>query len=364
MTIAPWDNPAVNDEDAALVGQISAEWINDHGGINGRSINVILCNDFLTQSGAETCAREAVTDHVVALVGGVSIFDGSVLPIISAAHIPWVGEVPYQSLAYTSPDNFPVVGGGSLVRAPLAAAAAENCQRTVLIDAGQGSVPDVPYLLAGMKAEGKSFVAHISLSSSTADYSVYAAQAAQANPDCLLLDINPTEILQLIPALQQARVSVANVYSAADNVLNPNVQARFGELTNGWHVSSYFGSSFTAPWADYQQAITKYDLIKQFPSASPDGNNDLNTWVAFQAFKQVVSGMKGAITGQTLTDALNQTTDLTLGGLLPSVNLTKPNTDAAFSRIVNPYTTVMVVEDGKPVNSPPINAQALFNKGK
>jgi len=71
-----------------------AKMQNAAGGVNGHPIQVITCNDQADPNMAVTCAREAVADKVTALVGGLTLYDNAVFPIISAAGIPWIGLNP------------------------------------------------------------------------------------------------------------------------------------------------------------------------------------------------------------------------------------------------------------------------------
>jgi branched-chain amino acid transport system substrate-binding protein len=346
MTIGPWNNPELDAEDYALAGVDSAAYINAHGGVNGRPIDVVICNDSLSQAGAEACAREAVSDHVVALVGGLSIFDGAILPIISAAGIPWIGSDPFQALAYSSPDSFPF-NAGELDRTVIAYTAGESCARTVLIDAGQGSAADVPFEEAGMKAAGKSFVAHISLSAAAPDYSVFAAQAKAADPDCLVLDINNVELQLLIPALQQSNVEMTKVYSTCDNYTAPNIAGPFQKVIQGWECGNFTTSYWSAPWATYRQVVAQYKLATQAANAKPNGSVDVNDWLAYNVFKTVVSGIKGDITGATITAAFDKAGNIDTNGLAPPLNFTKKAASTAFARIVNPYIYMMKIENGQ-----------------
>src|SRR5712691_9736407 len=68
-------------------------FINHHGGINGRPLQVTFCDDHDNPSGAEQCARQAVSNRDVAVVGWGSISGGSnILSVLSRAKIPWIGE--------------------------------------------------------------------------------------------------------------------------------------------------------------------------------------------------------------------------------------------------------------------------------
>jgi ABC-type branched-subunit amino acid transport system substrate-binding protein len=363
MTVAPFDVPEINLKDFVLVGQYAARWINERGGINGRQINVIVCNDSFRADGAQTCARQAVAQNAVALVGGISIFDGGMLPILEAAKIPWLGELPFQTLAYTSPVSYPIVNGG-FYRTALAAQAARDCQRVALVDAGQGSAADIPFLNAGMKSEGKAFLSpRVSVKASAPDFSGYAAQVKATNPECLLLDINSIATQRLIPALQQIGVPVNKVYSVTDNVLSPDVVKLLGSTLNGWVACSWFSDTNAKEWADYRAAVDKYHLLAEFPTAKIGTNGEANTWASYQLLKAAVSKVQGDVTGAKLIDVLDHSNKLNFGDLMPAIDFTKPNSNPAFARIFNRYSTVLTIQNGATQPGRYIDAQAIYEKG-
>jgi ABC-type branched-subunit amino acid transport system substrate-binding protein len=353
MTMASWANPEIDTQEYTLIGQAAGNYINTHGGINGVHVNVKVCNDFFTASGAETCAQEAVADKVVALVGGLSIFDGTVLSIIGAAHIPWIGGLPQQSLAFTSPYSFPIIAGPGLADTVLANRAADDCQRTALVDAGQGSAADIPFLDAGIKAGGKSYVATIALSASTPDYSAFAAQIKDANPDCLVEDINYVESNRLIPALQQAGISLNKIRVYVLDAYAPQVVDAYPKQVDGWIVASYFTSSYTSAAESSYKTATAY-LLSKYPSLpTPD---DFKTWAAYQVFETAASTISGPITSSSLLSTLNASSDLKTNGITPNIDFSKPNPQPNLARIFNPYVQLYTSKGGSYSNLAPLGA--------
>src|SRR5215472_9607504 len=86
-------------------------FINHHGGINGRPLAVTFCDDHDNPTGAQQCARQAVSNHDVAVVGWGSISGGSnILQVLSKANIPWIGEEQFSTAENTSSDSYPIIG--------------------------------------------------------------------------------------------------------------------------------------------------------------------------------------------------------------------------------------------------------------
>src|SRR5262245_13194632 len=71
MTIGDFDQPQIGQSYPELPGAVKARArvINNKGGINGRKVEVIACNTSFDQDRTGQCARDAVAENVVALIG-------------------------------------------------------------------------------------------------------------------------------------------------------------------------------------------------------------------------------------------------------------------------------------------------------
>lgn len=362
MTIASWDNNEVNDQDYAQLAQLAATYIDAHGGVGAKhdTIDVTTCNDLFTAEGAGACGRLAVAQHDVAVVGGLSIYDGDVLPIIQPAHIPWIGNVAYSSAALTSADAFPITAPAVLTDEAVAYEAAKNCSTTVLIDAGQGSAPEYPYEVAGQAILGKTFAAHVEISSTSPDYAEYATTVANLKPDCVVLDINATQQLQMMPALQQAGISEPSVTFYTRHSVTLAEITDFPSLVTGWVTGSIFSETQqTAPWKAYVKAINSS------PLTITDPGTDRNTWASVFTLANVAAKVKGSITGPSLIHELNLQTNLSTDGLTPNIDFAKKNTTAGLGRVFNP--TVTFFTSNAQANQVPtgnsVNVATIYTEG-
>jgi ABC-type branched-subunit amino acid transport system substrate-binding protein len=363
MTVTSWDNPEVDLQDIAVTGQVAANWINAHGGVHGASIKVIQCNDLFTASGAAACGRLAVSDNVAALVGGLSVFDGSILPIIAAAQIPWIGEVPFETQGYTSTVSFPLVSG-EYEYTTMSNAAALSCKRVALVDAGQGSAEDIPYINAGMKAAGKSFVAQVSVTATSPDYSVIAAQLKPSDPDCIVAIINAAEITRLVPALEQDGVSSSHIYS--DGIATPGILKSFPTASVGWIDTEWY-SVYTSPaWADYRAAIDAAKIPQTYPNGQWATSGDQGSWASFQVLDKVASTISGTIHGAALIKALDSTSNLDTNGLTPLLSFTTPNSSPAVPRLFNTKSVIVKIGVGGALTQVGgfVNGLTIYNKGQ
>jgi hypothetical protein len=336
MTIASWDNNEVDNEDFAQVVQVAAAYVNAHGGVGTKhdKIAVATCNDLFTSTGATACARQAVANHDVAILGGLSIYDASIFPIIQPAHIPWIGNVAYSTLALSSADSFPVTAPAVLVDMAVSYEAAKSCTSTVLIDAGASTAPEYPYEVAAQELLGKSFAAHVEVTATSPDYAEFATQVADLKPSCIMFDINLSEEEQMLPALQQAGVTEPSTTIFSRHTVASALTADFPTLATGWTV----GSIFTQPVQSSTWATFRNEM-KNSPIDLTDPGTDENSWAATIAFGKVANEIKGTVTGPSLIAALNKTKSLSTGGLTPTIDFAKKNAGAVVSRVFNPTVT-------------------------
>ncbi len=68
--------------------QVAVDEINAAGGIDGRPLELLVCNDELDPNKASGCIQTAVQEGVVALVGGLSVFEPLLVPLLIAENTP------------------------------------------------------------------------------------------------------------------------------------------------------------------------------------------------------------------------------------------------------------------------------------
>src|SRR5690349_21260400 len=74
MTWAPEDTNATNMPGMPAMAKTFAKYVNARGGIAGRELKVVTCNDHNSALGAGDCAQRAADEGAVAVVGSYSQF--------------------------------------------------------------------------------------------------------------------------------------------------------------------------------------------------------------------------------------------------------------------------------------------------
>lgn len=108
-------NPAWSNAGTAAVNEAWAAWVNEElGGINGRPLEVINCDDEGDPALALSCTEDLIDEGVVAFVNNSSLaFGPNALPTMESEGLVNLGGWPIFDPEYQSEHNFPSTPGAS-----------------------------------------------------------------------------------------------------------------------------------------------------------------------------------------------------------------------------------------------------------
>lgn len=92
--------------DVAAGVQAAVSYLNANGGIDGKKINLISCEDDGTPATSIACANRFVQEKVAAVVEGIDLGSDSAVPILAGANIPLVGHTAFGPVQSDSSDAF------------------------------------------------------------------------------------------------------------------------------------------------------------------------------------------------------------------------------------------------------------------
>jgi ABC-type branched-subunit amino acid transport system substrate-binding protein len=357
MTEAPIDTnftPYPNIRDAA---KYYAQWVNEHGGIKGRPLEVIFCDDKNDPNEAGNCARKAVEAKVVANVGSFTIDVSRGIPIYEENKIAWFGECcPIVAQENTSPISFPM---GFVNGFPTAAAIRmiEDGCKSIATTYGDLPVADVfneAFVNGWKSAGGKGEVKLVKTPLAPGDYSAEIAKMTTPDIDCLFGNIGEANWPSVITALKSAGKS-PRLYGPQGN-LDQKVATDFPKETEGAVVLGVYPDMGDDVWKDYREALDKFGGLE---STDIDWNSlgGLGTWAAFVAFTKIVEGIDGDINNETFLAAASAATNVDTGGLVPPLDFTKEwdGGGGQFPRIFNRNIYVSGIKGGKMIPLPDID---------
>ncbi|PPS67179.1 MULTISPECIES: ABC transporter substrate-binding protein [Streptomyces] len=361
MTWAPQDTKATNKPGMPAFARAYARWINAKGGINGRKLNVLTCNDHNDSVDAAKCARRAAKENVVAVVGSYSQYADSFFPSLEGAGIPYIGGYGITNAEFTSPLSYPVNGGQPALLAGLGSALA-GCGPVALIRPDTIAGDQLPPLLdSGLKAGGHRASNDQRAAEDATEYDGQAERALRTtagdatDDGCVvpaLGDRNGT----FMDSFRRAREDFPEVRTAT--VLG-SVDQTVIDATGG-ATGPYEGSYITG-W--YPVASDpRWDGMKQVIREQAFGDNRIDpadagvqtTWIAYTVFRQIVESLgDGEVSADTVTQALDDGLQVGTGGLTPRLRWRFQDKLAAvgFPRLVNANVTLQVVRDGRLVSA-------------
>jgi branched-chain amino acid transport system substrate-binding protein len=211
------------------------------GGVNGHRLEIVSCDTDTTPERAQSCANTFVEKKVVAVMDGYNLSSSATLPALTAAQIPLVGMIPFDSVTGAKGDNrvFFAAPQASFLVGALQAFKAEGKKSVTLalVDtpSSHQTIDNLLPVLAktlGINAKG------IYFSATSPNFTAVASSIAQDKPDVGGLVASPSEAVcsALVKALRQLQYQ-GEIFTAActDYIKSSPAQAAGGALySSNW----------------------------------------------------------------------------------------------------------------------------------
>ncbi len=362
MTWAPQDTGATNKPGMPALAEAYARSVNAQGGLGGRKLRVLTCNDHNDSVTAAKCARRAVKEDVVAVVGSYSQHADSFFPVLEGARIPYIGGYGLTNTEFTSPLSYPVNGGQPALLAGLGRALAGSCGPVTLVRPDTIAGDQLTPLLDSGLVSGGHERAHDQRAAE--DATAYDDQVGQAlaregggagQPGCVV-PVLGDRTGTFMDSFRRARedhpgVRTATVLGSVDQT-TVNASGGASGPYEGAYVTGWYPAVGDPAW----------DGLKELIKEQAFGDNDVDaadagvqtTWIAYTVFKQVVESLgDGEVSADTVRRALDDGLEAGTGGLTPGLRWTFADKLASvgFPRLVNAEVTLQVVRDGRLVSA-------------
>jgi ABC-type branched-subunit amino acid transport system substrate-binding protein len=351
-----------------------ARWADAQGGIDGHELRVITCNEKNTATGAAACARRAVEEDVVAVVGSYSERGGAFMPPLEAAGIPFIGGFGITEEEFTSYLSYPVNGGLAALLAGNGKQLAGVCDRVALVRPDTLTGDDMPELLnTGLAPGARRESADILAAEDATDYTAQAGQARKKagasrtdlgsgkgtgkRPGCVTAALGDrTETFfdsfrRLPPDDRTIRIS--SVMSSVGQPLIDRTGGRKGPFEDAY-VTGWYPDPADPRWEEMQNVIRTHAFGDNRIDPAEVGVQ--TTWIAYTVLKAVIESIDDErITAGKISRALDRGVQVSTGGLTPKLRWKFDDMLGApgFSRIVNRGVTFQVVRDGRLVAQKP-----------
>ncbi|MDF3313221.1 ABC transporter substrate-binding protein [Rhodococcus sp. T2V] len=321
--------------------QARVDAVNAAGGVKGQKIDLTICNDQGDVNIAAQCAQKAVTDHAVAVTGGLTFQTAAIIGVLDRAGIPYIGVNPSTPTDYTSKSVFNIGGGSPVAYPALGQALAEkfHCRKidtiATMTPTGQSNATLVASG-AGNSA-GKTF----STPAVTTDFAPVVDSVVSDGADCVTLLMGPQLAVKAIPVLRQSSSTIRIGANASG--ISPSMIKDLGDSVNGTVlVDSFFPVSSDAPGV-----VAFNEEMKQYKPSTEINTLTLQGWSSASLLVKVLEGLDGAPTAESVTAALNAMGPVDLGTTNPELSFKSPLDSKTYPRIVNTKYAVEEVRDGK-----------------
>jgi len=137
------NTPAGSFPELSAAVRTGVSFVNEQlGGVDGRPIEVELCNTEFSPEGSTACAQQFVHAGVPVVLGGIDVF-GNGIDTLRDNGIPYVGGIPVSTQSVTSSNSFQWSGGTWGAAIGFAwHAAEEGAERVAILYGDFGSVAD------------------------------------------------------------------------------------------------------------------------------------------------------------------------------------------------------------------------------
>lgn len=280
--------------------QAAAAAINQGGGIGGRQVEVLSCNDKNDPNEAAKCAREAVDEEVIAVVGSVTRHGAAILPVLEAAGIADVGNGAISPPDYQNPVSFPLSGGTLATYRADGLALAQNAgvkQMNLIAHEAESARTGAGYIGDGFTGAGGTVGSTTIVPLNAADLAPQVAAAAQG-AESLGVALSPSQMGQFLAEVQRQGIKIP--VATIDSALPDSLLASLGPAAEGlWITAEVPPVTADLPYLR--------DFETQMKATAPDASRDslsLRGWGSMNLLAEVLEGATGDITAETTLNTL------------------------------------------------------------
>ncbi|MFI8938097.1 ABC transporter substrate-binding protein [Streptomyces syringium] len=356
MTWAPEGTRATNMPGMPAMAGAFARWVNARGGIHGRDLKVITCNERNESVAASRCARRAVEEGVVAVVGSYSQHGRAMMSPLEASGTPFIGGYGLTDEELSSPLSYPVNGGQAALLAGNGRQLAGVCKRVALVRPDTISGDQTPGLLdAGLAAAGRPPAADLRAPEDATDYERTSTEALKAagtdGGGCVTAALGERTGTFFDSFRRQPeagdRVRIASVLGSVKQSLVDSTGGAKSPL-EGAFATGWYPAADDRRWSSMREVIDRHAFGDNRVDPADPGVQ--TTWVAYTALRSVLMALDADdISAHSVRTALDRGHRVGTGGLTPPLSWRYQELLAVpdYPRIVNANVTYQVVRDGR-----------------
>jgi ABC-type branched-subunit amino acid transport system substrate-binding protein len=288
--------------------QAAVAAINKAGGVKGRQLQLITCDDRFDPNETVACARQAASSNAVAGVGMWATFASLAAPIFQQNKIPIILSnltQPYPILS--SPISFPATAGSLTSYFPLGYIAKKLGKTAVVAMSSDSAnaLANPPFVKNGAKAGGAAYKGTVEVPSTAPDVTSYVLKVKELGADYVVL-ITPASLSLSIVKAANAIGFHPLWASSALSITEGQLKQSWGPLGAGIVLAGPAPAirSNLPGMKRYMSEVTANGVAPDdFTLRGPGG---LVSWLSVYAFAEVAKTINGPITNLTMLQALQK----------------------------------------------------------
>ncbi len=321
-------SPELDASEIQESAETRAEMINEEGGINGRPVEIKVCNTKLDPNVTVQCARQAASEGVASVVGGLSFFP-QIYPILEQAKIPFIGGLGISPEELNAPISYPVGGGEPAWFFGEAKLLKEKgVKKPVVVTCEPEScLWAVEVFEEGWEALGGGDVQKVLVPDGVTDMTAVAASATSSGADGIALATYDSVNSQLIKAIRQTGFEGPIIINAT-NISTETIKS-LGPFSKELYVS---GLELPAT-SEQPEAIAYREAMDKFAPGAKLTELGTNAFAATDLFIKIAEKVDGDITGASVKDALDNETGTLEPALAPPWTTPNNPVNPNYSRL-------------------------------
>lgn len=351
MQIAPYQSQTTSLPFMKTSLQAAVDEINDAGGIKGRKIELLTCNEGQDPNVALRCAQTAAQEKVAAVVGGLTSVGSTMLPLLEKAKIAYVGPDAITPYDAQSPASFLFDAGvPGYAAMPAVAKSAFDATKVAAIHNESPAAPtNQEFFEMGADLAGVDVIDNIVIPLDAVDLTQFVARATDDGAEAIVSSMSPEMNLKLWKAIQASGSKLKTVMSTGS--VSPDLIKQAGDAAEGnYLVQGTPVSDESNEWGkQYVTAMAKYQ-----PDEKVLSGVGLRAYWAAYLFADVAKGIDGDITSQTVWDAFNDVHGLKFAWV-DSLSFDEDGPIEDLPRVTSTIVFPARIESGKTIAEEPFD---------
>ena len=292
--------------------------INSAGGVKGRPLKIVSCDDQFDPNKAADCGRKMARSKVVAVVAAESGLGDRFTPVLEAARIPSVGAIAASVSENKSKLSFPIGSGtAGEVLGQGVLAGKIGCTKVAVAYADVVAAKYVAqgWFAAGLKLVDLKIDKEVPIPPTATDLNTYAEAMAASGADCVAFVINAANAQRLAQAVHKNHPAIKVLMSGAN--IGPQAIKALGADAEDMYVVG----GFALPASDTQNAtIAQFNKEVDALGTKEDRNEVMvEAWSATHLLANVLATMS-SVDSSGLVSALKAAGPQDLGGAVVPFN--------------------------------------------